>query len=192
MGILLDLLTPALDTPSEFSRQASFSTPRWASLTLVLEGDRRTRPVGRSALPQDCCGGARLPYLATEGRVLAVCFLAHWTCLFQRESLWHSAVCRIRNVLSGGGRRPLGGTFIQGVTAFVGSARRGGVYKYQGIARLLSLPYSAIPLALAPLHPLAFLKCNAPLREKICRAAFHLPPRCLRDSSPPTIGTRRP
>jgi len=42
--IPLDLLAPALDTPSEFSRQASFLTPHWVSLTLVLEGDRQTRP----------------------------------------------------------------------------------------------------------------------------------------------------
>jgi len=54
----------------------------------------------------------------------------------------------------------------------------GGISKYQGIARLLSLLHSVIPLALALLHPLAFLKRSAPSSEKVCRAAFHLPPRC--------------
>jgi hypothetical protein len=41
MGIPLDPLALALDIPSEFSRQASFLTSRWASLTLVLEDDRQ-------------------------------------------------------------------------------------------------------------------------------------------------------
>jgi hypothetical protein len=92
VGIPLDLLAPALDTPSEFSRQALFLTPRWVSLTLVLEGDRRTRSVGRSALPQDLYGGACLPYHAVEGRVVVVCFLAYWARLFRREPLQRSSI----------------------------------------------------------------------------------------------------
>ena len=92
VGIPLNLLAPALDTPSKFSRQALFSTHRWVSLTLVLEGDRRTRLVGWSALPGDSYGGARLPYLAVEGRVMAIHFLAYWARLFRRESLWRSSV----------------------------------------------------------------------------------------------------
>jgi len=92
VGIPLDILAPALDTPSEFSRQASFSTLRLVSVTLVLEGDRRTSLAGRSVLPQDSYGGGRVSYLAMEGRVVAVHFLARWACLFRRESLWHCAV----------------------------------------------------------------------------------------------------
>ena len=62
------------------------------SLTLVLEGDRRTHLVVRSALPRDSYGGARLPYLAVEGRVVAVRFLARWARLFRREPLQRSSV----------------------------------------------------------------------------------------------------
>ena len=92
MGIPLDPLTPALDTPGEFSRHTLFSSPRRASLTLVLKGDRRTRPVGQSALPRGSYGGARLFYLAVEGRAMAVCFLARWAHLFRRVPLQHCVV----------------------------------------------------------------------------------------------------
>ena len=57
---------------------------------------------------------------------MAVRFLARWTCLFRRKSLWHCAACRIRNALSRGERRLLGGAFNRDVTMFVGSARWGG------------------------------------------------------------------
>ena len=115
VGFPLNLLAPALDTPSEFSRQASFSTPCWAPLTLVLEGDRRTHPVGRSMLPRGSYGVVRLLYLVTEGRVVVVRFLARWARLFRREPFQRSSVGRIRNVLLERGIRPLGGAFIWGV-----------------------------------------------------------------------------
>ena len=99
VGIPLDLLAPALDTPNEFLRQAAFLTPRWVLLTLVLEGNRRTRPVGRSALPRGSCGGVCLAYLATEGRIIAVHFLARWAHLFRREPLRSSSIGGIHNVL---------------------------------------------------------------------------------------------
>jgi len=59
MGIPLDHLILALDIPNEFSRLASFSNTRWASLTLALEIDCRTR-------------NRYSPYLTEEGRVKAV------------------------------------------------------------------------------------------------------------------------
>ena len=99
VGIPLNLLAPALDTPSEFSRQASFLTPRWAPLTLVLEGDRRTHPVGRSALPRGSYGGVGLPYLAMKGRVVVIRFLARWAHIFRREPLRRCSIGRIRNAL---------------------------------------------------------------------------------------------
>jgi hypothetical protein len=92
VGIPLNPLTPALYSPSEFSRHASFSSTRGASLTLVLEGDRQTRPVGQSVLPRGSYGGARLFYLAVEGRAVAVCFLTRWVRLFKRVPLQHCAV----------------------------------------------------------------------------------------------------
>jgi len=122
VGIPLDLLAPTLDTPSEFSRQASFSTTERAPLTLVLKGDRRTHPVGWSALPRGSYGGVCLPYLVTEGRVMAVHFLARWACLFRREPLRRGSVGGIRNVLLEREIRLLGGAFIGEITAIVGSA----------------------------------------------------------------------
>ena len=92
VGIPLDPLAPALDTPSEMSRHVSFSTPRWAFLNLVLEGVRLTYLAGRSTLPRGSCCGACLFYLAGEGRAMAVRFLARWAHLFRRETLEHYAV----------------------------------------------------------------------------------------------------
>ena len=92
VGIPLDPLALALDTPSEISRQVLFSTPRRASLTQILEGDRRTRPAGRSTLPQGSCCGVRLFYLAGDGRAVAFHFLTRWVRLFRREMLEHCAV----------------------------------------------------------------------------------------------------
>ena len=92
MGIPLDPLALALDISSEFSRQASFSTSRWASLTLVLEDDRRTRSAGQSAIPQDFYHDTYVPYLTGEGRAAALHFLARWVRLFRREPLQHCAV----------------------------------------------------------------------------------------------------
>ena len=66
VGIRLDPPALALDIPSEFSRQASFSTPHRASLTLVLKGDRRARLACRSALPRGFHCGARLLYVVGE------------------------------------------------------------------------------------------------------------------------------
>ena len=40
--------------------------------------------------------------------------------------MWHCAAYGIRNALSRGERRPLGGTFNRDVTMFVGSALWGG------------------------------------------------------------------
>jgi len=57
---------------------------------------------------------------------MAVCFLARWTRLFRKESLWHCAVCGIRTVLSGGERRPLGYAFNKEVTTSIGSTCWGG------------------------------------------------------------------
>ena len=146
-----------MDTPSEFSRQASFSTPRWVSLTLVLKGDRRTCLVGQTALPQDSYGGARPSYLAVEGRVVVVCFLACWMRLFRRQSLWHYAAYGIRNVLSRGERRPLGGAFNRDGTAFVGSAYYGGSsIKAAGLPGCL--PFRILSL-LSPLLSIAVFSC---------------------------------
>ena len=170
MGIPFDLLTPTLDTPSKFSRQALFSTPRWASLTLVLEGDHRTHLVGWSALPRDSYGGARSPYLATEGRVVAIRFLARWAYLFRRESLWHSSVRRICNVLSGRERRPLGSTFIEEVTAFVGSARWGASINTRDRLAAVSSAFCYCSRSLLSLHPLAHLKHRTPSSGEICKS----------------------
>jgi len=92
VGIPLDPLALALDITSEFLRQASFLTPRWASLTLVLEVDRRTRSAGQSGVPQDFYRDTCVPYLAGEGRAMEVHFLARWVRLFRWEPLWYCAV----------------------------------------------------------------------------------------------------
>jgi len=182
VGIPLNLLVPTLDTPSKFSRQASFSTPRWVSLTLVLEGDRRTHPAGQSTLPRDSYGSARPSYLAMEGRVVAVCFLARWTRLFTRELLWHCVTCGICNVLSGGEKRPLGGAFNWDVTTFVGSARWGGSpIKITGSPGCL--PFRIPPL-LSPLLPIAVFSCLLEAqctleRTKPVEPPFLLPLGCL-------------
>ena len=175
MGIPLDLLAPALDISSEFSRQASFSTSRRASLTLVLEGDRRTHPVGQSAIPRDCYCGARVPYLTREGKAVAVHFLARWAHLFRRELLQHLRRCGSRSALSVRVTGPLGGAFTREVTIFTGSAHLGlDVYKYRWVPQPLLLPPSAIVPALALLcHP-----TRARPRALSSGADFLLPSRC--------------
>ena len=92
MGFPFDPLALALDIPSEFSRRASFSTPCWASLTLVLEVDRRTRSAGRSTIPQDFYRDMLVPYLVGEGGAAAVHFPARWARLFRWEPLRYCAV----------------------------------------------------------------------------------------------------
>ena len=92
VGIPLDPLFLALYIPSEFSREASFSNIRWASLTLVLEIDCRTRSAGQSATSQDFCRVRYVPCLTDEGRVAAVRLFARWACLFRREPLQHCTV----------------------------------------------------------------------------------------------------
>jgi len=61
VGIPLDPLALAFDIPSVFSTQASFSIPHRASLTLVLEGDRRACLAGRYAFPRGFhCGASSI------------------------------------------------------------------------------------------------------------------------------------
>jgi len=86
---------------------------------------------------------------------MAVHFLARWTRLFRKQSLWHCAVCGICNVLSWGERRPLGGAFNKGVTTFVGSARWGG--SSINITGPPSCYLFRIPPLLSPLLPCIIL-----------------------------------
>ena len=92
MGIPLDPLALALDIRREFSRQTSFSTSCWASVTLVLEDDRRTRSADKSAISQDFYRDTYIPFLTGEGRDTVVRFPTRWACLFRREPLRHCAV----------------------------------------------------------------------------------------------------
>jgi len=92
MGIPLDPLAPALDISSEFFEAGIIFDPSPASLTLVLEDDRRTHPAGRSAIPQDFYCGARASYLIGERRAVEVRFLARWARLFRRGPLQRRAV----------------------------------------------------------------------------------------------------
>ena len=65
-GIPLDCLDPTLGIPSEFSRWASVSTTRWASLTLVLENGCRTLSAGQPATSRGLRG--YVPWLTREGK----------------------------------------------------------------------------------------------------------------------------
>ena len=78
VGIPLDHLVLALDIPSEFSRQASFSNTRWASQTLVLEIDCQTRSAGLSATSRDFRRDRFVPCLIGEGRVTTVSLFTRW------------------------------------------------------------------------------------------------------------------
>ena len=150
MGIPLDPLALTLDIPSEFSRQAMFSTSRWASLTLVLEDDRQTRSAGQSAIPQDFYRDTYIPYLSGEGRAMTVHFPARSVCLSRREPLRHCAVVEFVAPCQSEQSGPLGGAFTREVTVFAESARwRLVVYKYHWVSQPLLLPPSAIVLALA-------------------------------------------
>ena len=152
VGIPLDPMALALDIPNEFSRRDSFSTPRWASLTLVLEVDRRTLSAGRSAIPQDFYHDTRIPYLAGEGTAVAVHFSARWVLLFRREPLWYCAVVEFVAPCQREQSGPFGGTFTREVTVFARYARwRLSVYKYCWVSQPLLLPRFAIVLAFASL-----------------------------------------
>ena len=87
--------------------------------------------------------------------------------------------CGIRNVLLGGERRPLGGTFTKEVTAFVGSARWG--WASINITGSLSCCLFHIRPLLSPLHPIAISSLSEahPRAKKTHRTAFLLPPGCL-------------